>query len=109
MPLAIRKIARSMRGCIIASLLLNLAAVLAPVTASAKPLIPLLSFLQHWDHHWYAWLPGDPIYEAVEVMATERSGQEPLVGVYDVDALNAYMKANSPVSPMSLGRIARVD
>jgi hypothetical protein len=82
MPLAIGKIARSLRGYIVAWLLLNLAAVLAPMTASAKPLVPLLSFLQHWDHHWYAWLPGDPVYEAVEVMATERSGQEPLVWVF---------------------------
>ncbi len=38
-----------------------------------------------------------------------KEGKEPLVSVYDVDALNAYMKANSPVSPMPLGRIARVD
>ncbi|MGM4903670.1 bifunctional metallophosphatase/5'-nucleotidase [Tardiphaga sp. 866_E4_N2_1] len=38
-----------------------------------------------------------------------KEGKEPLVGVYDVDALNAYMKTNSPVSPMPLGRIARVD
>ena len=77
MPLATGKFARSIRSCITASLLLNLATVLAPMTLSAKPLVPLLSFLQHWDHHWYAWLPGDPVYEAVEVMATERSGQEP--------------------------------
>lgn len=82
MPLAIGKIARSRRGYFAALLLLNLAAVLAPMTASAKPLVPLLSFLQHWDHHWYAWLPGDPVYEAVEVMATERGGQEPLVWVF---------------------------
>ena len=85
MPLATGKSARSIRGCITASLLLNLATVLAPMTLSAKPLVPLLSFLQHWDHHWYAWLPGDPVYEAVEVMATERSGQEPLVWVFFTD------------------------
>src|SRR6516162_3346133 len=82
MPLAAGKFARSIRGCITASLLLNLAIVLAPMTASAKPLVPLLSFLQHGDHHWYAWLPGDGVYEAVEVMATERGGQEPLVWVF---------------------------
>ena len=40
-------------------------------------------------------------------MLTE--GRDPLVGVYDVDALNAYMKARSPVSPLPLGRISRVD
>ena len=82
MPLAMGKFARSMRGRIAALLLINLITVLAPMTVSAKPLVPLLSFLQHWDHHWYAWLPGDPVYEAVEVMATERSGQEPLVWVF---------------------------
>ena len=51
-----------MRGCLATSLLLNLASVLAPIAGSAKPLVPLLSFVQHWDHHWYAWLPGDPVY-----------------------------------------------
>jgi hypothetical protein len=71
-----------MRGCIATSLLLNLATVLAPMAVSAKPLVALLSFVQHWDHHWYAWLPGDPVYEAVEVMTTHRSGQEPLVWVF---------------------------
>jgi hypothetical protein len=82
MLLVAGKSAKLLQGCITASLLLNLAIVVAPVTVSARPLVPLLSFLQHWDHHWYAWLPGDPVYEAVEVMATERSGQEPMVWVF---------------------------
>jgi len=49
----------------------------APVTASATPLVPIVSFLQHWDHHWYVWLPGDPVYEAVEIMAAERGPNRP--------------------------------
>jgi hypothetical protein len=50
---------------------------------AAAPLVPIASFLNHWDHHWYIWLPGDPLYEAVEVMATERgSDSAPLVWVF---------------------------
>ena len=52
------------------------------MTATAAPLVPIVSFLNHWDHHWYVWLPGDPVYEAVEVMANERGPQEPLVWVF---------------------------
>lgn len=51
--------------------------VLAPMTATATPLVPIVSFLQHWDHHWYVWLPSDPVYEAVEVMAAERDPRSP--------------------------------
>ena len=42
-----------------------------PATA-AIPLLPIASFFHHWDHHWYIWLPGDPVFEAVEIMAAER-------------------------------------
>ena len=38
-------------------------ASLAAETAKA-PLVPIVTFLSHWDHHWYIWLPGDPVYEA---------------------------------------------
>ena len=112
MPLATGKFARSIRGCITTSLLLNLATVLAPMTLSAKPLVPLLSFLQHWDHHWYAWLPGDPVYEAVEVMATERSGQEPLVWVFFTDRappknqINYYNDYNDVAASKARGRVS---
>jgi hypothetical protein len=55
----------------------------ASMTAIATPLVPIVSFLQHWDHHWYVWLPGDPVYEAVEVMAAERGpGRVPLLWVF---------------------------
>jgi hypothetical protein len=112
MPLATRNFARSMRGCIAASLLLNLATVFAPMTVSAKPLIPLLSFVQHWDHHWYAWLPGDPVYEAVEVMAAERSGQEPLVWVFFTERappknqINYYNDMAAVVASRAGGRVS---
>jgi hypothetical protein len=52
-------------------------------SASATPLVPIISLLSHWDHHWYIWLPGDPHYEAVEVMAAERGADvPPLVWVF---------------------------
>jgi 5'-nucleotidase len=38
-----------------------------------------------------------------------KDGSDRLVGVYDVDALNAFMGANSPVSPVTLMRIVRVN
>lgn len=47
------------------------------MTATAAPLVPIVSFLQHWDHHWYVWLPSDPAYEAVEIMAAERGPNRP--------------------------------
>lgn len=47
------------------------------------PIVPLVSGFHHWDHHWYIWLPGDPVYEAVEVMAAERGPDAlPLVWVF---------------------------
>ena len=112
MPLATGKFARSMHGFFVASLLLILAAVLAPMTVSAKPLVPLLSFLQHWDHHWYAWLPGDPVYEAVEVMSTERSGREPLVWVFFTERgppknqINYYNDTAAVAASKARGRVS---
>jgi len=50
---------------------------LASIATTAAPLIPIVSFLQHWDHHWYVWLPSDPVYEAVEIMAAERGPNNP--------------------------------
>jgi hypothetical protein len=50
--------------------------------ATETPLVPLVSSLYHWDHHWYIWLPGDPVYEAVEVMAAERDNTVPLAWVF---------------------------
>ncbi len=55
---------------------------LAEANHKAAPLVPIISFLNYWDHHWYIWLPGDPVYEAIEVMATERGAQQPLVWAF---------------------------
>jgi 5'-nucleotidase len=38
-----------------------------------------------------------------------KDGTAPVVGVYDVDAVNAYFKANSPLAPGATGRITRVN
>jgi len=62
-----------------------LGSIVAPAyaTAADTPLVPIISLFHHWDHHWYLWLPGDPVYEAVEVMAAERApNTSPLVWVF---------------------------
>jgi hypothetical protein len=33
-----------------------------------QPTIPILTQFGYWDHHWFAWLPQHPVYEAVEIM-----------------------------------------
>ena len=38
-----------------------------------------------------------------------KEGTDPHVGGYDVDALDAYFRANSPLSPTALDRIRRLD
>lgn len=38
-----------------------------------------------------------------------KEGTLPRVGPYDVDALNAYFGANSPVTPVAPGRIFRMN
>ena len=51
--------------------------------AQEVQMVPLVSNFYHWDHHWYIWLPGDPLYEAVEVMSKQRGGgTPPLVWVF---------------------------
>jgi hypothetical protein len=60
-----------MRRYVKVLLCLMFAVASAPALAAAPP-VPIASFLHHWDHHWYIWLPGDPLYEAVEVVAAER-------------------------------------
>ena len=40
-------------------------------TAASTPAVPLISYHYHFDHHWYAWLPRHPTYEAVEVMTID--------------------------------------
>jgi 5'-nucleotidase len=38
-----------------------------------------------------------------------KDGRDPVIGVYDVDALSAYLRSNSPVAPGLLDRISRVN
>ena len=38
-----------------------------------------------------------------------KDGAAPRFGIYDVDALYAYFQANSPISPTTPDRIARVN
>lgn len=38
-----------------------------------------------------------------------KDGRDPVIGVYDVDALSAYLRSNSPVAPGPLNRISRVN
>src|SRR5579871_6803752 len=101
-------------ACIATSILLNLAIGLTPMTASAKPLVAILSFLHHWDHHWYVWLPGDPIYEAVEVMVTGRGAQNPLVWVFFTERaapknqVNYYNDAAAVAASKAAGRVAHL-
>ena len=38
-----------------------------------------------------------------------KDGRDPVIGVYDVDALSNFLRDNSPVAPATLNRIARVN
>ncbi len=38
-----------------------------------------------------------------------KDGKEPVIGAYDVDALSAYLRSNSPVAPGPVDRISRVN
>jgi hypothetical protein len=67
-------------------LLAAIAAANAPaMAADAKlmPIVPIASVMQHWDNHWYVWLPQDDRYEAVEVMSVnEGPNGRPLVWAF---------------------------
>ena len=45
----------------------------APAGA-AGPVVPLVSYHQYWDHHWFVWLPRHPVYESAEIMSIDRAG-----------------------------------
>ncbi len=53
--------------------LLWLAGPVAPAGA-ASPAVPLVSYHQYWDHHWFVWLPRHPVYESAEIMSIDRAG-----------------------------------
>jgi hypothetical protein len=80
----VRQKARGVRLCLARVLVLLCASLMGTGLAVAQaPVVPIASFLHHWDHHWYVWLVGDPVYEAVEVMASERGPERaPLVWVF---------------------------
>lgn len=46
------------------------------------PVVPFGLYSTHWDHHWFAWLPRHPDFEAVEVMSTQIPDSKPLVWVF---------------------------
>ena len=52
-----------------------------PAAAQAT-LPPLFTTYRHSDHHWFAWLPTHPTYEAIEATITARPPQSPLVVVW---------------------------
>lgn len=57
-------------------------ASLTTVSAHAsEPIVPFNPRFSHWDHHWYVWLPRDPVYEAVEVMSAT-APKSPLVWAF---------------------------
>ena len=53
--------------------LLCLAGPAAPAGA-ASPVVPLVSYHQYWDHHWFVWLPRHPVYESAEIMSIDTAG-----------------------------------
>ena len=40
-------------------------------SAMPHPLVPFSTIVDHWDHHWFLWLPHHPSFEAVEVASRE--------------------------------------
>ncbi len=53
------------------------------VTDETVPILPANTVLQHWDHHWFVWLPKHPLYESAEVMSTDPPDrQQPLVWLF---------------------------
>ena len=67
--------------------LLGLAVMLSAPSGAAgapHPLDPLRVTFSYWDHHWFVWLPRDPVFEAAEIHANDATepGGKPLVWVY---------------------------
>ena len=70
-----------------ATALLGLAVMMSAPSGAAgapHPLDPLRVTFSYWDHHWFVWLPRDPVFEAVEIHANDATepGGKPLVWVY---------------------------
>src|SRR3979490_2238946 len=63
--------------------------------AADPPVVPLISFFNHWNHHWYVWLRGAPTYEAVEIMSRDRGpGVPPLVWVFFTERASPKQQIN---------------
>jgi hypothetical protein len=68
-----------LRGAVGTIALLTCSPPLAPSSAVAKPeesvmplpLVPFLTKVDPWDHHWFLWLPHHPVYESVEAASRE--------------------------------------
>jgi hypothetical protein len=50
---------------------LRLAAAQPGGPSMPRPLVPLFTMVDQWDHHWFLWLPHHGSYEAVEVASRE--------------------------------------
>lgn len=46
-------------------------------TGAGSPLVPFRLYSQHWDEHYFAWLPSHPRFEAIEVMTADRGPSTP--------------------------------
>jgi 5'-nucleotidase len=70
------------------------------MTLNGQPIDPAASYRVTVNN--YLALGGDGF-------SVLKDGRAPQVGIYDVDALDAYFRANSPVAPTQSGRILRVN
>ena len=90
--------------------MLNPTPASAAPDAAAMPVVPIISTMQHWDNHWYIWLPQDDVYEAVEVMSRAGGpGGEPLVWAFFTERAGGkrqihYVNDPAYVSALSAGR-----
>src|SRR5215471_2973967 len=50
---------------------LHLAAAQAEESSMPRPLVPLSTTVDQWDHHWFLWLPHHDTFESVEVASRE--------------------------------------
>jgi hypothetical protein len=86
---------------------------IVPARAEEQPVVPLVSFFAHWDHHWYVWLKGDATYEAVEVMSRQRGAEPPQVWVFFTERaapkrqIHFTMTGSSPRQPAGNSAIWR--
>jgi hypothetical protein len=39
--------------------------------AMLHPLVPFSTVIDHWDHHWFLWLPNHAVFESVEIASRE--------------------------------------